>query len=209
VSVSNLTIHSDISSLPAVVLEMLAPALSSALSGPLTDAINSTLSSGATAMLASGTVPGFGPTATISVRSVSVFGSGVVILAIVGDFVRPAPPPTLRRSAASVLPTPAVTAALVNYTVTVTDAVSQAPLAGATVTLHNFSSTGTGLATAAVTDAAGHATFSAALRTKRSFITVIEKGDSGKPQREREPIEISPSIVVRASGFADLTQSLF
>jgi hypothetical protein len=210
VSASNLTIHSDISSLPAVVLEMLAPALSSALSGPLTDAINSTLSSGATAVLASGSVPGFGSTATVSVRSVSVLGSGVVILAIVGDFVRPTPPPPLRKLAASVLPAPAVTSALVTYTVTVTDAVSHAPVAGATVTLHNFSSTGTALtSTAPATDAAGHATFSAALRTKRSFITVIGTGDSGKPQREREPVEIAPTIVVHASGFSDLTQSLF
>jgi hypothetical protein len=94
--------------------------------------------------------------------------------------------------------------------VTVEDTSTGAAIAGATVTLHNFTAAGAGADISAMTDLQGQARFEVALHTKRTVVT--SRGGTnrdGKPEREPERVSESPTLTVTAAGYNDLNRPLF
>lgn len=189
---------------PWAVAGVLAPLFAGNLSGPVSDMVNGVIASTVAGMNVPGIAPGLSPTWTISARNVTVAASGIVIQTIASDMPRP------HLLMATVVPQPAPTTTAVNYTVTVADTVTGAAIAGATVTLHNFTQTGATADVTGVTDANGQAVFNIALHTKR-MIAVTSGGTNrdGKPEREPERISESPTISVTANGYVGLRRPLF
>lgn len=201
----NLSLNIDFLSatVVAILAGLFASLFSDNLSGPLSDLINGAITSVVASTLP-GIAPGLTSTATISARSITVAASGIAIQTIASDLPRP------RWLMAAVVPQPKATATPVQYTVTVEDTITGAAIAGATVTLHNFTSTGAGANVSATTDVHGEAMFDIALQTKRTVI-VTSGGTNrdGKPEREPERVSESPIITVTATGYNDLNRPLF
>src|SRR5256885_4853719 len=95
----------------------------------------------------------------------------------------------------SISPTPE-SAVQHSYVVTVTNSANGAPVAGATLVLHNYTTGNpqTMVSTTKTSDAQGHATFATTLHFKKQRI-VHGAGDS-------EIILISPTLTVSHSGFS-------
>jgi len=206
ISASNLSLHIDPAAQlgAAAVVAILANFFVGNLSGPVSDKLNDAIASAVAGVNVLGIVPGLTSTWTISARSITVLASGITVQTIVADLPRP------RLLMATVTPQPTTTTG-VNYTVTVEDAVTRAPIGGARVTLHNFTQTGAPAPVTKVTDMNGQAVFpNLALHTKR---TVIHTGGgtnrAGKPEHDFDYGSESPTIAVRANGYVDLNRPLF
>ncbi len=201
----NLSLNIDFLSAPiiAIFAGLFASQFSDNLSEPLSDQINGAIASAVGSTLP-GIAPGLTSTATISARSITVAASGIGIQTVASDLPRP------RWLTAAVAPQPQVTATPVNYTVTVEDTSTGAAIAGATVTLHNFTTAGAGANISAMTDLQGQATFEVALHTKRTVV-ISRDGTNrdGKPEREPERVSESPTLTVTAAGYNDLNRPLF
>jgi hypothetical protein len=183
------------------VVGILANFFASNLSGPISDRLNEAIASAVVGI----NIPGLTSTWTISARSITVLAGGVTVQTIAADLPRP------RLLMATVTPQPAATATGVDYTVTVEDAVTRTPIAGATVTLNNFSQTGAPASVTHDTDMNGQAPFpNIALHTKR---TIIHTGGgtnrAGKPEHDFDYGSESPTIAVKKNGYVDLKRPLF
>ena len=100
-----------------------------------------------------------------------------------------------------------------SYIITVQDAVTGGAIAGATVTLHNFTQAGAAAPPVSQTTGPNGQTppFTIALHTK-STVIVTSGGTNreGKPEREPERAGAEvPTISVRANGYVDLKRPLF
>lgn len=184
------------------LIGLLAPLLADTLSDRLSGYVNDAIASTAAGVNLVGIAPGLTPTWTLSARSITVAPAGITVQLIASDMAR------ARWLMATVTPQPTATTAAVNYTVTVEDTLTHAAIAGATVTLHDPTPTGSGVNVSHVTDANGQAVFDIALATKRTQVVVSTDPDRGKPQTKTVSIVYHSTITVVAGGYATMERPL-
>ena len=178
--------------------------LATTIASTLETAINRTIASTAATMVA-GMGMRLTPSAVFNARRITVVapgaGAGGINLQLgVSDLFGSAIVAIPRVMAVAISPTPQANTPR-TYTVTVTDTANGSPIPNATVTLRNYDANGALSATAYTTDAQGRAVFSETLRTRQTFIIIITKGDDGKPEREREPVTLFPTLTAEAAGY--------
>lgn len=190
--------------LTSLLLTLLGPA-AGAIAGPaLETAINDAIIGLAGTGLAG---MGFRRTSSsvISARRVAVTAPGpaaaIRLSVVLADLLGPAITPLPRNLNASVAPQPVAGSQRV-YTVTVTDAVTAAPIDQADVTLHNFTTGGTAQTVGPLqTSASGQVPFDVALRPKISVHIIRE-------EHERVRVFVPPTLTVAKAGFNALTLRL-
>jgi len=181
-------------------LSLMAPAVGGIVQPQLENAVNQAIDSLVAPGLAS---LGFirSPTSVVSARRVVVTGSGLGMSLVLADLLGPAVTPVPGTLRVQITPTPRATQQT-SYTVTVTNTATGSAVPQATVTLHNFTSTGAAQTIGPLqTDGAGQAKLSAALRGK-----VTSRVDPVTHQRER--VFLPPTLTVSRTGFSTVTLRL-
>ena len=181
-------------------LSLVAPAVGGIVQSQLESVVNQAIDSLVAPGLAS---LGFirSPTSVVSARRVVVTGSGIGLSLVLADLLGPAVTPAPGTLHVEVAPTPRSTQQT-SYTVTVTNSATGSAVPQATVTLHNFSSTGAAQTIGPLqTDSAGQAKLSAALRGK-----VTSRVDPMTHEHER--VFLPPTLTVSRSGFSTVTLRL-
>jgi hypothetical protein len=185
---------SSVGGIAAAISTALAPLLALFVRATMESSINGLILSTAPSVLAT---MGRRTTssAVFSAHKITVAPGGISLQLAVTDLFGPAIVSLPRTLAVSITPTPVVTAVR-TYTVTVTDAVTGAPVQGALAILHNYSATGSPEMKSATTNGLGRAVF--------SHISLHFKALGS---RELDPLP--PTLAVTAMGFDRVLLGLF
>jgi hypothetical protein len=173
---------------------LVAPFLGIVLAGFAEPALNGIIASNADTELAS---MGFrlSPTATVSARGIVVTPSGIAAQIAISDVFGPGVLPLPKVLAVSILPDPS-TSSNVPYKIKVRNAATGMAVPGATITLKNFTQSGTSQTLTTTSDATGEGTITTTLHGKITFGIRIVDGE-----RERVRFFTPPNLRVSATGF--------
>jgi len=180
--------------IPGFVTSTVAPAIGGFIASMLESRVNGMIMAAAPGALA-GSGMMLTPTAKISALRITITASGISLLPVLGDFFGPGLVPIPGNLNVSISPTPVV-GVQHSYVVTVTNSVSGAPVAGATVKLVNYTATTpqTAVTTTKTTNALGVTPpFTVSLHFKKQRIV------HGANDSETELFP--PTLTVSASGF--------
>jgi hypothetical protein len=186
--------------LTGMFLSLMAPGVGAILQPQIESAINEAIDG----MVAPGLASlGFvrSPSSVVSARRVTITGSSLSLALVLADLFGPAVTPMPGHLHAAVVPTPQDSTQRA-YTVTVTNADTGTPVNQASVTLHNFTTTGTVQTVGPLpTDASGAVTFNVALRPKITYqVDPIE--------HDRTRVFVPPTLTVSKAGFDTISLTL-
>jgi hypothetical protein len=185
--------------LTGLFLSLMAPGVGAILQPQIESAINEAIDG----MVAPGLASlGFvrSPSSVVSARRVTITASSLSLALVLADLFGPAVTPIPGHLHAAISPTPKASTNLA-YTVTVTNAATGTPVNQASVTLHNFTSSGTVQTVGPLQTTSGTVTFNVALRPKITY--QVDPID-----HDRTRVFVSPTLTVSKAGFDTISLTL-